>query len=179
MVALRQLYHRMLGMIGVGYVRLVKDDGDQQLVQVEMKKGGPDVLNELIDDLPRLGHYGIYYRPPFGSEVVAFFLGGKRSNGFVMATGHRETRPRDLEEGECMLMNTLTGAFVKMSADGKIRSQGDWEHTGSFSATQDILDHSAANTATMKVHRDAFNAHKHGGVQAGGASTGATDHTAP
>lgn len=170
---IRDVANRLLGMVGVGQIRLVKDGGDQQLVQLELRKGGPDILNELIDDMPRLGHYGFFYRPPFGSEAVGIFIGGRRSSGMIIATGHRETRPRDLEEGEAMMMNTMTGAFIRMSADGKIRSQGDWEHTGSLKTTGDITDNSGSNARTVKDLRTAYNAAKY--PVAGGVA-GTTDH---
>lgn len=175
----RHLARRVMNILGIGHVRLTDDTSDQQLCQVEMRPGGPRELGELIDQVPRLGDYGLAYCPPDGSEVVTIFLGGRRSSGVIIATGHRETRPHDLQPGEAMLYNGLTDTWVRMCADGKIRSKGDWEHDGGFKATGDILDRSAGNTATMKIHRDAFNAHHHGGVTAGGAMTGITDQTAP
>lgn len=180
MEQLRDIYSRLRRMIGFGHIRLTDEDGAvQPRVQLEFGPGGPPELNEVIDDVIRMAHYGLYYRPPTGSEAVVIFLGGNRSNAVVINTGHRESRPADLEEGEVMLSNTQTGAYVRFSADGKIRSKGDWLHDGFFKATGDVLDHSADNTATMKVHRDQYNAHKHGGVTAGGALTAVTDDTAP
>lgn len=176
---LGRLYSLVLGVVGIARIKVTKDDGEQQLAQLNIRQGGPRELEEVIDDVPRLGHYGFAYRPPDGSEAVVLFVGGRRSSGVVVATGHRETRPRDLEPGEAMIFNALAETFVKLSADGKIRSKGDWLHEGFFKATGDVLDHSATNTATMKVHRDAYNGHHHGGVQAGGASTGVTDDPVP
>lgn len=174
-----RLQSRVLRLVGLGKIRAVDDSGSQQRVQVNINPGGPRELEEVIDGVPRLGHYGFAYCPPDGAEVVVLFVGGARSVGVAIATGHRETRPKDLEPGEAMLFNSLTDAWVRMCADGKIRSKGDWLHDGGFSATGDILDNSAANAATMKVHRDAYNAHKHGGVTVGGAMTAITDLTAP
>ncbi|MCW5760103.1 MAG: hypothetical protein KIS90_10085, partial [Phenylobacterium sp.] len=68
--------------------------------------------------------------------------------------------------------------WVRLCADGKIRSKGDWAHEGSFRASGDVLDHSDDNAVTMKVHRDKYNAHHHGGVQGGSASTAGTDQPA-
>lgn len=179
MSGLDRLYGAVLRIIGLAAITRTDDSGDQQRVQINIGRGGPEMLEEVIDGVPRMGHYGLAYCPPDGSEAVVLFMAGRRSNGIVIATGHREDRPKDLAPGEAMLFNSLTGAFVRMSADGKIRSSGDWEHTGSFKATGDILDQSAGNTATMKIHRDAYNAHKHGNVTAGGAMTGVTDDRAP
>lgn len=174
-------------MIGAGRIKLVDDSGIQQMVQINIGAGGPDGIEEVIDGVTRLGHYGLAYCPPDGSEAVVLFIGGRRSAGVVIATGHRETRPKDLKPGEAMLFNGLTGAFVKMCEDGKIRSEGDWVHTGTFHASaaitsqSDITDHTAADGTggvSMKEHRDAYNAHHHTGVTVGGGVTGATDHPA-
>lgn len=158
----QRLYRLVLNVVGIGAIRRTDDSGDQQLCQFNIKKGGPSELEEVIDGMPRLGHYGLAYCPPDGSEAIALFIGGRRSSGVIIATGFREERWKDLEPGEAMLFNALTGDFVRMCADGKIRSKGDWEHDGSFSATGDVLDNSTDNTATMKVHRDTYNEHDHG-----------------
>ena len=174
-----QLQSQMRRTFGLGKIRITDDSGEQQRVQVNIGPGGPRELEEVIDGVPRMGHYGLAYCPPDGSEVVIVSLGGLRSMSVAIATGHRETRPKDLLPGEAMIYNALAESYVKLSADGKIRSKGDWLHEGFFKATGDVLDHSATNTATMKVHRDAFNTHKHGGVTAGGAMTAITNQTAP
>lgn len=177
--AIVRLQSQARRMIGLGKVTRTDDAGDQQLVQVNINPGGPRELEEVIDDVPRLGHYGLAYCLPDGGEVVIVSLGGHRSMSVGIATGHRETRPRDLQPGEAMVYNALAETFIKLCADGTIRSKGAWLHEGDFSATGDILDHSATNTATMKIHRDKFNVHKHGGVTAGGSMTAITDRTAP
>lgn len=176
---LRHLAGRVLNAVGLAHIRITDDSGPQQLSQVEYGAGGPAELGEIIDQTPRIAHYGIAYCPPDGSECVVVYLGGRRSSGVIIATGHRETRPKDLQPGEAMLYNGLTDTWIRMCADGVIRSKGPWEHDGAFSATGDILDRSAVNAATMKIHRDAYNAHHHGGVTAGGAMTGVTDTAAP
>ena len=172
MTQLARLVSGLRRVVGVFRILVAKDDADlkQQLVQLIANKGGPRELEEVIDDVPRLGHYGLHYVPPLGAEAVAVFLNGDRSAGIVIATGHRESRPTDLEEGEVMIYNGLTGAYVKLTADGRIRSKGDWLHEGSFHATGDVLDHAEDNAATVKVLRDAFNEHDH--VETGGTTLG-------
>lgn len=177
--AIMRLMSQVRNLVSVGHIRLVDDSGEQQLVQVNINRGGPDELEEVIDDVPRMAHYGFAYCPPDGSEVVVLHIGGNRTAGIAIATGYREARPRDLQPGEAMLFNSLTDTFVRMSADGKIHSKGDWEHEGYLKATGDVLDHSGTNAATMKVHRDKYNAHHHTGVQVGAASSGTTDQPTP
>jgi len=118
-------------MWGVAALHVIDDTGDQQLAQVHFGAGGPDLLEEIIDKVPRCGEYGLAYCPPDGSEAVTIFLGGRRSSGVIIATGHKATRPKGLKPGEAMLYNGLAATFVKMSQDGKIRSTAtDWIHTG-------------------------------------------------
>lgn len=159
--AIHTLASRLRNLVGLGQIRLTKDDGPQQRVQVNTNRGGPQVLEEVNDDAVRMGHYGFAYCPPDGSECVVLYVGGLRSQAVVIATGHRETRPKDLQPGEAMLFNSLEDIWVRMCADGKIRSKGDWLHDGDFAATGDVLDNSADNTVTMKGHRDAYNEHDH------------------
>lgn len=161
MPGLARLANRVLRVIGIAHIKLTDDAGGQQLHQLNINPGGPQDLEEVIDQVPRLGHYGFAYCPPDGSEAVVVFIGGRRSNGVVIATGHRESRPKHLQPGEAMLFNSLTDTWVRMCADGKVRSKGEWLHDGHFKATGDVLDHSADNAATMKVHRDAYNVHVH------------------
>lgn len=167
--AIIRLQSQMRRAFGLGKIRVTDDSGEQQRVQISINPGGPRELEEVIDGVPRMGHYGLAYCVPDGGEVVLVSLGGLRSMSVAIATGHRETRPRDLEPGEAMIYNALAETYVKLCADGTIKSKGTWLHEGDFNATGDILDHVETNTATMKVHRDAFNTHKHGGVTAGGA----------
>jgi phage gp45-like len=170
------LLSRILGLVRPALIRLVDDTGDQQRVQLNLSVGAPDGIEEVIDHVPKVGHYGFAYRPPDGSEAITVFIGGQRSAGVVIATGHRASRPKNLLPGEAMLYNGLTGDFVRMCQDGKIRSQGDWEHTGKFHASDaitseaDITDHTAADDTSgvsMKKHRDAYNGHNHADPQGG------------
>lgn len=128
---LKRLAQRLLQVVGVAHLRVVDDSGDQQTAQLQIMAGGPEGIEEIIDKTPRLGAYGFAYCPPDGSEAIVLFVGGRRSAGVIVATGHRATRPKGLKPGEAMLYNGLTGDFVKLGEDGKIRSQsGDWVHTG-------------------------------------------------
>lgn len=174
--ALQRLAKRILRTIGVGRLQLVDDSGAQQKAQVHINAGGPEGIEEVLDGIPRVGDYGFAYCPPDGSEAIVLFLGGRRSMGAIIATGHRASRPKGLKPGEAMLYNGLTGAFVKMCEDGAIRSHGPWIHDGTLHTTdnisseKDVTDHTApAGTGgvSMKKHRDAFNAHNHTDPQGG------------
>jgi phage baseplate assembly protein V len=208
LATLQQLARRTLNLLAIARLKVIDDTGPQQRMQVVIRDGAPDGLGEVIDQVPRLGEYGLAYSPPDGSEAVVIFLGGRRSAGVVVATGHRASRPKNLKPGEAMLYNGLTGASVKLAQDGTIKllsglgpsptsitlhpdgtitSTGAWTHTGTFHATDklssaaDVVDHTAADGSggvSMKTHRDDYNVHKHGGVAAGAATSGVTDHPA-
>lgn len=183
----RLLAQRVLNAFGIAKLHVIDDTGDQQRAQAVISAGGPEGIEEVIDKAVRMAHYGIAYCPPDGSEAVVIFLGGRRSAPIIIADGHKASRVKNLKPGEVQLYNGLTGAFVKMCQDGKIRSQGPWIHTGTFHSTgnltseADITDRTAADGTggvSMKTHRDDYNAHKHTGVTAGGGVTGTTDHPA-
>lgn len=184
---LRQLQLRLLNFVGVAHLHAIDDSGDQQVAQMQIRAGGPEGVEEVIDKAERLAHYGFAYCPPDGSEAVVLFVGGRRSSGIIIADGHKASRLKDLKPGEAALYNGLTGAFVKMCQDGKIRSKADWFHDGLFHATgnvtseKDVIDHTAPDATggvSLKTLRDDYNAHTHGGVQAGASSTNTTDHPA-
>lgn len=121
----------MLSLFGYGLMRVIDDNGVQQLAQFNLNPGGP--VEEIIDKMPRLGEYGFYSCPPNGSEGVAVFLGGRRTGGVIIATGYRAARPKGLAPGEVMLFNALAAHYIVASADGKFRSQAsDWLHDGAF-----------------------------------------------
>jgi phage gp45-like len=173
----RRLGGRLLRLIGVGRLSVIDDAGDQQRAQVNIGAQGDSDLEEVIDHAPRLGDYGVAYRPPDGSEALMLFLGGRRSTAMILATGHRATRVKNLQPGEVQIYNGLTGKFVKFCADGKIRSSGDWIHTGNFQATGDILDHSDDGKGqTMEASRANFDIHTHA---TGGPNTGVPNQQEP
>lgn len=126
-----RLADRLVRLVGFGALKVVDDTGDQQRAQVTINAGGPDGVQEVIDHAVRLGEYGFNSCPPEGSEAVILFLGGRRSIGVIIATGYRAARPKGLKPGEAMVFNAVTGDFIELSEDGKIRSQTvDWIHDG-------------------------------------------------
>jgi hypothetical protein len=175
--AIARLTTRLFNLVGLGRLKVVDDSGDQQKIQVIIREGGP--IGETIDKVRRVGHYGLAYNPPEGSEVVVLFVGGHRSSGVAIATGKRETRFKDLAPGEVQLGNQETDSWIFFAADGKVRIKGDVEITGALTTTKDIIDNAPANAVTVKQLRDAYDAHKHTGVQAGAGTSGLTDHPVP
>jgi phage baseplate assembly protein V len=111
--SLERLYRRLLLVVGRGRVKLVDDAGSVQRLQAAL------TADELHDRLPRLMHYGFSSNPPPGSDCVALFVGGDRSNGVSIADGHQASRPKNLTPGEVQLYDLL-GKFVFLRADGTL-----------------------------------------------------------
>lgn len=165
-------------MVGRGRVKLVRDDGPVQMLQVDLGPTGATGPLGLRDNTPRVAEYGFSSSPPPGSVVIVLALGGDRTEAVAIASHHQATRPTDLQPGEAMLYNGLTGAYVRLCADGKIRSKGDWIHDGDLDVTGDIRDRSGDGGTTVHEIRSSYNAHKHGGVATGAGQSGVPDNLA-
>lgn len=82
-----------------------------------------------------------------------------------------------LVPGEPTMMGP-DGQFIRFPAGGGIQSRGTWLHDGDFKASGQITDLDGVH-GSLDVLRQAYQAHKHTGVQSGSGTTGATDHPTP
>jgi len=108
-----RLKRRFQAMVGRGRVTTSNDSGPVQVVQIRLGQ------LELRDGTPRMAEFGFTSRPPVDSDAVLVFLGGDRTNGVVVATGHQASRPTGLAEGESMVYD-LFGKFIHFTEDGGI-----------------------------------------------------------
>lgn len=92
--AVQPLKTRLLLLLGRALISAASEQGGVGRVQVL----GLD--NELLEEVENPQHYGLASLPLPGSEVFVGFLAGERGHGFLVATGDRRYRPRDLEAGE-------------------------------------------------------------------------------
>lgn len=106
-----RLAQRVLLALGRGRITTSNDSGVVQLVQTKFN----DL--ETIDGMPRVAEFGFTSRPPDGTDVVAVFIGGDRSNGVIVATNDQSSRPTGLAVGETKLYS-LAGQYVYLSASG-------------------------------------------------------------
>lgn len=175
---MHDLIHRLRRLIGIGQLNLVDDTGAQQKTQMQIGVGGPAVLQEIIDQLTRLSEYGFASNPPLGSPALALFLGGRRSEGVIIATGDAATRLTNLLAGEAALYNGVKGTFAKMADDGTLQINCPVVITnGGLTATGDILDHSSdGKGATMEAMRQTHDTHTH---PAGSPNTGVPNQQEP
>jgi phage baseplate assembly protein V len=142
-------------MLGRGRVTTSNDAGQVQFLQVRLSE------LELRDSTPRVAEFGFSSRPPIGSDVVLVFLGGDRSNGVVVATGHQESRPRNLIEGESILYD-LFGRSIHLTKDGGIVVEANGAAVAVNNATTVTIN------ATEKVRMVTPLLEVTGGIKAGG-----------
>lgn len=170
---------------GRGRVTTTNDSGNVQLVQIQTNS------LETIDGLPRLAEFGFTSVPPNGSDAVLVFLGGGRTNGAVIATGHQASRPKGLAAGEVKIYSQ-DGKFVHLTASGGVIVEAKNQPvtvndattvtinaatkvrmvTPRFECTGDIVDNCDTTGRSMAADRVIYDGHTHPvpNVQ-GGSST--------
>ena len=180
------MINRLLHMLGLGRVTLVDETGPMAIAQVEQTPLGAD-HPLVLDQLKRWTQFGDASVPPLGSEVLLVALGGLRGQTMVIASNHQPTRPRNMKPGDRRIYD-VRGAMIDFSEAGMvidaaglpvtIRNYSTLTAQGDLHVTGDVISRSGGTPVSLNGLRDAYAAHKHGGVQAGGASTSTTDHPA-
>jgi phage baseplate assembly protein V len=152
--AIQRIIQRVQHVIGRGRVTTGNDAGNVQLLQVKL---GAD---EIRDNTPRLAEFGFTSMPPAGSDAVVVFIGGDRSNGAIIATGHQASRLKGLKPGEVAIFDDqgqsvfLTRAGIAVNGGGKPIN--------------------FVNTPSIKHNGvEIGSTHTHSGVTPGGSNTGA------
>lgn len=180
---IHRLHQRLLHAIGRGRITTGNDSGSVQTQQVKL---GP---LEVKDDIPRLAEFGLTSMPPIGSDAVLLFIGGDRSNGAIVATGHQASRPTGLQAGETMIYSQ-DGKQVYLTAGGGIVVEAKGQAvtvnnasivtinaatkirmvTPLLEVTGDIIDNVGTNQHTVAQMRSIYNGHTHDvqGVTKGG-----------
>lgn len=93
-------------------VNSVDDKSDFPTMQIKY-------LKDVIKIVQKLGIYGVCSNPPKGSNGILFPILGSDSNIACLADDIKN-RFKDLKEGELVVGNYLTKAFIKFSQDGGI-----------------------------------------------------------
>lgn len=112
-----------------------------------------------------IAQHGTAYHPKKSSLMVSMPIEGNDGNGFGLAP---ESSPPVLAEGESAFGNFSAGCYMIFKNDGTIELLGNVKHAGNTAQT-------GAITATGDITGagKSLSTHTHGGVQAGGDSTGA------
>jgi phage baseplate assembly protein V len=113
MSALDRLHRRIRMAVGILKITATDDSGPVHRAQV---RGFPP---EVIDNMPVAQIYGLASHAMPGTDAVAVFASGDRSNGVIIATGNQKYRLRNLKPGEVALYDNA-GSVVKLAAGGNI-----------------------------------------------------------
>lgn len=90
-----RLYRRIRMAVAAVTISATDDSGPVHKVQGRVR-GTP----ETIDNLQTLNLYGFASHAPVGSDALALFGNGDRSNGVIVATANQAARPRNQKQGE-------------------------------------------------------------------------------
>jgi phage baseplate assembly protein V len=160
---IRPIRNKIFLIIGRAILTAVQNSEQTQKVQVQA------LHNETLSDVERVQEYGFEsYPKPGSAEAVLAAVGGNREQSIVIVVGDRAYRPTDLAEGE-VAVYSLSGNVITMKQDGEVHilyDGGALEYAPLASKIKTIVD----NEVIAK-----YNAHKHTGVTAGGATSGPSD----
>lgn len=94
-------------------LNIIDDSSQTQSAQSEFF---PD---EIYDDTEVWQHFGFSSVPPKGSEGIAVFPAGERTNPLVIATECKGKRFKNLKEGDSVIYSSA-GNFIKINSDKSI-----------------------------------------------------------
>ncbi len=137
------------------------------VVDVHFQEGGK------LAGFIALRHYGDVLRP-LGVPSGEFWLVDKLGNSFKFSGGKVLVNGATEIDVTAPALNITCSTAVNVTAPN-MNLTGNLNVTGNITATGDIGDLSDGS-GTMANLRAAYDAHKHPGVQAGGGTTGLTDH---
>jgi phage gp45-like len=109
----RKLWGRIWSLLGFGSLTVINDTGTVQTAQLKLN------TSEMRDGVPVVQLFGLSGNPPAGTDAVALFLGGDRSNAVVIATNHQGSRPTGRAPGETTLYNNFLMS-IYLSQNGPI-----------------------------------------------------------
>ncbi len=125
--------------------------------------------------------WGVSHLHAVGDQVVFVPMENSPDHGVVLGGLYSNSQqppkspatpnadPTVAPSGE-LLMRHSSGTFLRFCSDGSIISSGAiWHHKGDFHVDGDVYD----KHGSLDRLRSNYDAHTHGGVQSGGASTSA------
>lgn len=166
--SLGRLAGRVRLAIGRAVLGLVNDATRLQAVQVQVR------ADEVRDEAEHFQHYGFTSVPLPGAEGVALAVGGSTDHIVVLNIDDRRYRVRGLAAGEVCLYTRWGDRIV-------LRESGiEIEHTSQVTITAPLVQINGNLQVTGQVQATgdvtgegtSLHTHTHGGVQAGGSTTG-------
>ena len=113
--AIEPIQARLRLIVARGRLTAPADDAEHcQTVDADL------VAGESRTGIQRVQQYGFSSRPPAGAEALILAVGGQRDHLVAVAVDDRDTRPRDLQEGECCLWTPDHGRRLHCRADGQV-----------------------------------------------------------
>ncbi|MBP6010607.1 MAG: phage baseplate assembly protein V [Alphaproteobacteria bacterium] len=189
--ALTRLWRAVRSTIGRGRIKLVDDTKAVQKAQLVLS------ANEIVDNLIRVGEYGLASNPPTDSDAIVVFIAGDRTKGAIVGTNHQASRLKNLQRGEVAIfddqgrwiwlkrgsieidakntpVDVKNATVITAKATTKITLDSPLvECTGQITSQGSITSQATVTGTTDVVGGGkSLKTHVHGGVVAGGANSG-------
>lgn len=184
------MMHRIRALLRVARITLVDGLGPIQRLQIDDGDLGAFGGRRIVDKVAHMLQFGFSSSPPLGSEVLLGSLGGDRSQTIAWGTNHQDSRPRDLGTGDSCQYDQR-GQRVWLADQGVVIDGAGLDlpvtvrnvaklrvEASQVECTGDIVAFIDGTTISLKALHDAYNLHAHGGVSAGSAKSGLSDHPA-
>jgi phage baseplate assembly protein V len=111
--AVKPIRNRVYTMITRAVLESTKDSEGMQLVKLNLLAG------ETREDVEHFQNFGFSSHAPKKSEAVALAMGGNRDHLIVIVADDRNTRVKDLAEGESVFYN-INGDKLILKANGDL-----------------------------------------------------------
>lgn len=152
-------------------VAMINDAAKMQTLQLSL------LADEAQDNIEHWQPYGYTFKPLAGAEALVLAVGGHRAHSVVIAVADRRYRLTDLEDGEVALYSD-EGDKVHLKRGKVIEIETD---TLNVRAAAAVNFDTPVITQTGRIESQGDQVaggisqvgHVHGGVQSGGAQTGA------
>lgn len=148
--------------IAMGVTTKATEETEVQTLQVTT------LDDEVIDDVPHIGQYGIASAVPKGAEAIVGFANGNRDTPLILSLGYNTERPTDLEESEVVLYSKNDNS-VLLNKDGEVIITGKDNTSIKLNTSGEIVLNGGSGFVTefneMKIAFDTlvqnFNTHTH------------------
>ena len=143
-----RLYRRTMMMIAPVQIATTDDTGLIHKAQI-----GVSNTPEVIDSVPVAHYYGFHANPPAGTDAIAIFGNGNRSNPVLVGHNHQPSRPKNYKPGEVALYS-MFGSTIKLDLNNQLNSASKTanlvtDNDFTVGSTNQNIQLNAAATVTM------------------------------